>query len=101
MSPRSHLARFKPLAGLFDFVREQLGLGQRQLVFPREHFVGQSLQRIFRERIVGFGTENETDRRIFPFVGPMLFRVVQVHVHLPGVRVREFADLEVDYDEAP
>ena len=50
--------------------------------------------------LVLLGAEDEADRRVLVGVRPVLAGVVEVEVHLPGVGVRELAELEVDDDEA-
>lgn len=49
---------------------------------------------------VGGGAEDDADRRVFAFVGPVLASVVAVEEHLAGVGVGVGAELEVDDDEA-
>lgn len=34
------------------------------------------------------------------FVRPVLPGIVEIHVHLPGIRMREFSKLQIDNDEA-
>jgi hypothetical protein len=42
----------------------------------------------------------KTDGRVFTGTRPMLARVIQVHVHLAGIGVRELSALEIDDNEA-
>lgn len=51
------------------------------------------------ERGIGGRTEDDADGRVFAFVGPVFAGVAEVEVHLPGVRVIQRAELEVDDDE--
>lgn len=46
------------------------------------------------------GAQDQTDRRILPRPHPVLARVVRIEMHLPGVRIAEATDLEIDDDQA-
>ena len=66
------------------------------MIFCSENLVGEVV-----ERIVGFGrtlarTKNQTDRRIFAFLHPVLAGVIEIEVHLSGIRISESIRLEVD-----
>ena len=45
--------------------------------------------------------QDQADRVALPSLRQVLFRVIQVQVHLPGVGVGERSDFQVDDDEAP
>ena len=47
-----------------------------------------------------FGAKDQTDRWIRPRLHPVLARVVQIEMHLPGLRIAEATDLEIDDDQA-
>ena len=69
------------------------------MIFRSEHFVGEVV-----ECIAGFGcslarTKNQTDRRIFAFLHPVLAGVIEIEVHLSGIRISEAIRLEVDDDQ--
>jgi hypothetical protein len=78
-----------------------------ELFFGKDGLIlgGQYLVRKIVERVVGFrrpflGTQNQPDWRVFTRFHPVLAGVVEVEVHLPSVRVAEFANLEIDDDQA-
>jgi hypothetical protein len=50
--------------------------------------------------MVLFSAQDESHRWVFPRQHPVLPCIIQIQVHLTGIRVREFAELEVDDDEA-
>ena len=58
-------------------------------------------QGIVGHGFIALGTEDETHRRILVFVCPVFARIVQIEIHLPGIGVGEFADFQIDDDEAP
>src|SRR5581483_9940669 len=74
---------------------------QSQPVFGSESFVGQTFEGVFGNSGIFFGTEDQSDRRVFIQICPVLPGVVQVQVHLAGVRMGELSDFQVDDDEAP
>jgi hypothetical protein len=45
------------------------------------------------------GAQNQANWGILAREHPMLARVVEVQMHLPGVRMRERAELQIDHDE--
>ncbi len=51
-------------------------------------------------RCILFGTQDQTDWGILIVVRPVLGNVVQIHVHLAGIGVRELIQFQVDYDQA-
>jgi hypothetical protein len=53
-----------------------------------------------RQRIVLISAANQTNRRIFAHLRPMLASKVAVKVHLPNVGVSKRPDFQVDQDEA-
>ena len=60
----------------------------------------QSLQRIMSHSIILLGTKDEANRRIFIRVGPMLACIIQIQIHLSGIRMRKFANFQIDDDKA-
>ena len=50
--------------------------------------------------MVLFSAQDESHRRVLARQHPVLTRIIKVQVHLSGIRVRKFAELEVDDDEA-
>ena len=52
------------------------------------------------DRLISLRTENETDGRVFSIDNPVLLRIVQIQIHLAGIRVIEPAELKVDEDQA-
>ena len=46
------------------------------------------------------GAQDQTHRRILVRVGPMLFGIVAVHMHLPHIGMGQAAQLQVDDDQA-
>ena len=46
------------------------------------------------------GAQDQTHRRILVRVGPMLFGIVAVHMHLPHIGMGQVAQLQVDDDQA-
>jgi len=96
-SPTSAL-QLPPRLG--EFGGEEFFVGECEFVFGGEDFGGEAFERVFCDGGVFLRAEEEADRRVLIGIGPVLARVVQIHVHLPGVGVGEFAHLEVDDDEA-
>ena len=58
---------------------------------------GRPLERIARNCVVLLGAEDQPHRRVFPGMGPVFACVVQVKVHLSGIRMGEFSEFEVYY----
>lgn len=50
--------------------------------------------------VIPLRAKNHPHRRILPLMNPMLFSVVEIDVHLPGVGMSEAAQFQVDHDEA-
>ena len=53
-----------------------------------------------RDGGVFFRTEDQTHRWLLMWMRPMLTRVVEIQVHLAGIRMREFSQFQVHHDEA-
>ena len=84
---------------LLDFVCDEFFVGKNGSIFRGENFIGQSVQCVTRDGFVSLTAKDQADWRIFTGMRPMFARVVEVHVHLAGVGVRELAALEIDDDE--
>ena len=50
--------------------------------------------------MVLFSAQDESHRWVLARQHPVLPRIIQIQVHLSGIRVRELAELKVDDDEA-
>jgi hypothetical protein len=91
---------FKSFTGLLDLRCENLLIWQGKLVFPRQDFVREPFEHVSRDGIILLRAQDKTDWRVFFRMRPMLARVVEVKVHLPGIGVGKLADLQVDNYEA-
>ena len=76
--------------------RQDRLIGQRDAVLRSHYLVRQPLKRILGEGLVLLGAEDQSDGRVLALSDPVLPRIVQVEVHLPGVGVGEAAYLQVD-----
>ena len=83
-----------------EFSGQSRFIWQLGSVLRCQNFVGEIVERIFDDGMVFFGAENHADRRIFARNGPVFCGIVQVEVHLTSVCMGEFADLQVNDDEA-
>ena len=82
-------------AGAFKFLGDELFVWEDSLILSGEHLVGEIV-----ECVVGlcrslFSAQDESDWRVLAGLHPVLAGIVQIEVHLPGVRVTEFTNLEV------
>ena len=75
-------------------------LRQGGAVFGGENLVWQAMERVLGDGMVLLGAQDEPDGRILVGQRPVFTRVVQVQMHLPGVGVREAAELQIDVDQA-
>ena len=73
------------LGGKALFVR------QGRAVFGGENFAGQPFESVVGHGRILFGAQDKADGRVLASKRPVLARVVQVQVHLPGVGVGELA----------
>lgn len=88
------------VAGFFQFCGEEFFVGEEHLVFAGEDFAAEVFEGVSGDGFVFFGAEDETDGRVFTFVGPVFAGVVEVEVHLSGIGVGKLAEFQVDDDEA-
>lgn len=88
------------MPGAFQFLGKEFFVGQDSLVFGGENLVGQVVQSVVSLCRALFRAENEADRRVFAGLGPIVAGVIQVEVHLAGVGVAEFSDLQVGQKQA-
>jgi len=94
--PATRLAElFQSVPGAFKFFRNQLFIRQDCFVFGCENLVREIV-----EGVVGFcgtslGTQDQANWRVFAGFHPMPAGVVEVHMHLPGVGIAEFINLEI------
>src|ERR1700722_3748998 len=75
-------------------------IGKGQLVFTGEDLVSKAPERIVGNCSIFFGAQDETHWRILAWVNPILPRIVQVQVHLAGIRVSEFSYLQFNDQQA-
>src|SRR5262249_49680754 len=92
-------ARLEQLAGSLDLCGEAFLVGQCHAILAGQHLARQAIQGVAHQRIVLLRAEDEANRWVLVRAHPVLARVVEVEVHLPGIGMRELADLEVDHHE--
>ncbi len=57
-------------------------------------------QRVAHDGLALVGTEDDAEGRVLPVLGQFPRVVIDIHLHLPDVLVRQVADLQVQQDEA-
>jgi hypothetical protein len=92
-------ARFKELLRPAQFRFQRFGLWQSEAVFRRHNLVSQVIESIVGDSRIFLRAEDKADRRIFIGQCQMLRRIVDIQIHLPGVRVSKLADLQVNDDK--
>lgn len=86
----SQAAFFKLQSGAFQFLYNHRFLRKHRRIFCSEHFVGQVVEGISSFGCALSRAEDETHRRIFSFLQPVLAGIIQIKVHLSGVGIDEF-----------
>ena len=66
------------------------------MVLAREDLVSQVAERVVGDSGIVFGAKDQTDRRIFICICPMLSGIVQVEIHLSCIGVGELSKLQLD-----
>src|SRR5206468_7785321 len=94
--PLSSSPRLQLTPSFLNFGGDELFVGQNGPVFSGENFVRQAVERITRDRFVFLAAKDESDRRIFVGAGPVLPRVIEIHVHLACISVSELAAFEIN-----
>jgi hypothetical protein len=87
-------------SGLGNLLGEFLLAGQRELVLAGQNLVVQISQRVVSDRFVLLLAKDQSQRRVLIGQGPVLAGIVQIKIHLAGIDVGEFADLQIDNDQA-
>src|SRR5262249_48951049 len=98
---RQTSALLDQLACVLQLRRDDLLGGKGGAVLGREDLIRQALERIACDSLALVRAKDEAHRWVLAGRRPVLTGVVEVKVHLPGVRVRELVELEIDDDEAP
>src|SRR5580700_4083468 len=87
-------------SGLGDFFGEFLLAGQRKLVLAGQNLVVQISQRVVSDGFVLLRAKDQSQGWVLMGQSPVLPRIVQVQIHLSGIGVGEFSDLQIDYYQA-
>src|SRR5260370_4989784 len=74
-------------AGAIQFLGNELFVGKDGLILGGKDLVGEIVECVVGLGSSLFGAQNESDWRVLAGLHPVLAGVVQVHVHLPSVRV--------------
>ena len=88
-------------AGRFDARCNFSLIGKVQLVFAGEYLVREVAQSIVSNGSVPLRAEDQPHWRALMRMGPMLAGVIQIQIHLAGIRVCEFTQLQIHDDEGP
>jgi hypothetical protein len=78
-------------AGAFKFLGDELFVRKDSLIFSCEHLVGEIVECVVGLCRSFFSAQNESDWRVLAGLHPVLVGIVQIQVHLPSIRVTEFA----------
>jgi len=79
-----------------DFLRQRLGVWQLQFVLRCKNFIAHSPKRILNQRVFFIRTQNQPNRIIFAGKFFPVFEIVEIHVHLAGISMGKFTELEID-----
>jgi hypothetical protein len=94
-------SRFEGVLGPQDLLPQGFRVGQVGQVARREDLGRHVAHRVVHHGIVLVVAENDADRLVLAGLGEVFLGVGQVEAHLPGVGVRELADLQVDVSVRP
>src|SRR5579864_7799657 len=82
-----------------DFFGQQAFLWQRHSVLCGEYFVGESFERVFCNRMIPLGAQDQPNRWVLAGKRPVFAGVIQVQMHLSCIPMRESSQLEINDDE--
>lgn len=87
-------------ARFLKLICDKLLIRQYRLVFGGENLIGETIECVVSFIGALLGTKDQPDRRILAILHPVFASVIEIEMHLAGVRVTELSCLQVDDEQA-